>query len=112
MINTTSAKKTSFHPSKEGFKGKKVGESRCPKSRFHPSKEGFKAVRSSGLGTDCLVSIPLRKVSRAARAPPGLGRPSGFHPSKEGFKATTTTTTTITKKKKSFHPSKEGFKAA
>ena len=76
---------------------------------FHPSKEGFKGLCGRRGLQGCLVSIPLRKVSRVGEDIKVAGTTLSFHPSKEGFKvamASNTSPNTL-----SFHPSKEGFKA-
>ena len=81
-----------FHPSKEGFKAPRRSTS-IPNGRgFHPSKEGFKVYPDRGHGhRDHTVSIPQRKVSKAAGLVDVDGRVGRFPSLKGRFQSSPAT---------------------
>ncbi len=78
--------RTSFHPSKEGFKEWTLRSWNLLGVCFHPSKEGFKAETQSQEASSWQVSIPQRKVSKTTLRVSASSGAARFHPSKEGFK--------------------------
>ena len=106
--SSLSTPQPSFHSTKEGFKADEQKVHLREQLGFHSTKEGFKEQSSRTSTKRPCVSIPPRKVSRAADPTQPDFSQFRFHSTKEGFKVYRQAGTP--KYGCGFHSTKEGFK--